>query len=140
MSALYLSFEGFTAQAKAAPMRRVEANGITVDGVRFNDRKLNRYRGAEVRCFVEKSLIGPRLLCFDQDGRYLCAATPKRPYVDVIAVFGRALDFNPRALRKLSQFESWHGQPWHVHLAAVQMSIMTEAQCALPAPGERSAA
>lgn len=133
MSANYLSFEKFTAEAKAAPLRAVGANGITVDGVRFNDRKLKWHAGSTVRCFVEESAIGPRLLCFYEEGRYLCAASPKRPYVDVFAVFGRALDFCPRALRKLIHFEPWHGQPWHIHLAAVQMSVMDEPpQLALP--------
>lgn len=135
MSALCLTFEEFTAQANAAPLRTVGANGITVDGVPFNDRGLKRHAGCAVRCFVEESAIGPRLLCFDEEGRYLCSASPKRPYVDVHAVFGRALDFNPRALRKLMHFPPWHGQPWHVHLAAVQMSIMDEPpRLALPSP------
>lgn len=126
MSATHLSFNRFTNAAASATPVHVGPNGILLGGQRFNDRRLRKWRGQMVKYFEDPTGPFPSLVCFTPDGRYICNAWPRRKYHDIYSVFGRAMDFDAAALAKLQLFKPWHGKPWHVHLAAVQMDVMKE--------------
>lgn len=144
MSALALSFEGFTAAAKSARIAIVGPNGFYVEGTRFNHRRLNRFLGKEIRYFLDElEGIGLHAVCFDVTGRYLCNAIAKRRYNDWCAVFVRAMDFDQRALRKLRAYPLEKGKwderlnSWPKRLANVLLSVMMEPpRDALPWYGE----
>lgn len=132
----YLSFDEFCGAAKAAPLQTVKPDGLHIDGVRYNCRKLRAHIGAQVRVQIEEDIISRHAICFTPDGVFICTAREKfRPYNNCFAWFLRALELEPKAIRMLHHFKPWHGEPWWKHLADVYWNVFTERpMLALPAP------
>lgn len=76
MSAITMSFKGFTEAAKNAPLYYVRPYGIYHNGEAYWDKELPRKKGSVVRYFEDTSGPCMSLCVFSLDGVFLCNAWP----------------------------------------------------------------